>query len=266
MVLRGEDTAAGRLWGRSGGVKAGSRTGDPDLPRLGRSLTSARPAAGFDTIGGIVSAEARFTRAIRAGERIFQEGDAAATIFVVRKGRVRISKHVRGGEKTLAVLGPGDLFGEMAVITGAPRSATAEAVDDVTVIELDAARFEKMVLSEAEIAVRVLRNMALRLAEADSLIAILTKRDPRTRVILGLLREAERHGEPGAQPDSVVVKRDLEDLAEELGVKRTELDEAITRMIRVGAVRPVVEGLELASPQRLGEFLSFLEDKGIVHD
>lgn len=213
-----------------------------------------------------MNAEARFTRAIRAGERIFREGDAAATIFVVRQGRVRISKQVRGGDKTLAVLGPGELFGEMAIITGAPRSATAEALEDVTVIELDAARFEKMVLSEAQIGVRVLRNMAARLAEADSLIAILTKRDPRTRVILGLLREAERHGEPGSTPDAVVVKRDLEELAEELGVRRSELDEAVTRMIRVGAVRPVVEGLELASPAKLGEFLSFLEDKGIVHD
>jgi CRP/FNR family cyclic AMP-dependent transcriptional regulator len=213
-----------------------------------------------------VTAEARFTRALKAGELVFREGDSAKTIFVVRKGRVRIRKHVRGGEKTYAVLGPGELFGEMAVITGKPRSASAEALDDVTLIELDAARFEKMVLSDPEIAARVLMNMAQRLAEADSLIAILSKRDPRSRVILGLLREAELHGEPGSQPDSVVVKRDLEELADELGVRRSELDEAVTRMIRVGAVRPVVEGLELASPARLNEFLTFLEDKGIVHD
>jgi CRP/FNR family transcriptional regulator len=213
-----------------------------------------------------VNAEARFTRALKAGELVFREGDAATTIFVVRKGRVRITKHVRGGERTFAVLGPGELFGEMAIITGTPRSASAEALDDVTLIELDAARFETMVLHEAEIAVRVLKNMAQRLAEADSLIAVLTKRDPRTRVILGLLREAELHGQPGSTPDSVVVRRDLEEMAEELGVKRGELDEAITRMIRVGAVRPVVEGLELASPGRLNDFLSFLEDKGIVHD
>ena len=213
-----------------------------------------------------MTAEARFTRALKAGELVFREGDSARTIFVVRKGRVRISKQVRGGEKTYAVLGPGELFGEMGVITGKPRSASAEALDDVTLLELDAARFEKMVLGDAEIAVRILKNMAQRLWEADSLIAILTKRDARTRVILGLLREAELHGVPGSAPDSVVVKRDLEELADELGVKRGELDEAVTRMIRVGAVRPVVEGLELASPARLKEFLTFLEDKGIVHD
>jgi CRP/FNR family transcriptional regulator, cyclic AMP receptor protein len=231
-----------------------------------RSLTGLLPASGawYDRV--IVNAEARFIRTLKAGEVVFREGDAGATIFVVRKGRVRISKGVRGGQKTFAVLGPGELFGEMSVINGLPRTASAEALEDVMLLELDAARFEKMVISEPEIAVRILKNLAHRLAEADSLIALLTKRDPRTRVILGLLREAERQGKPGGVPDSVIVTRDLTELSEELGVKRSELDEAVTRMIRVGAIKPVAEGLEIASPALLNEFLTFLEDRGIVQD
>lgn len=218
------------------------------------------------TIVDVVNAEARFIRSLKAGDVVFREGDAGSTIFVVRKGRVRISKGVRGGQKTFAVLGPGELFGEMSVINGEPRTASAEALEDVTLLELDAARFEKMVLSEPEIAVRILKNLAKRLSEADSLIALLTKRDPRTRVILGLLREAERHGEPGSTADSLVIRRDLGELSDELGVKRTELDEAVTRMIRVGAVKPVIDGIEIASPARLNEFLTFLEDRGIIQD
>ena len=75
-----------------------------------RSLTGLLPAPGawYDRV--IVNAEARFIRTLKAGEVVFREGDAGATIFVVRKGRVRISKGVRGGQKTFAVLGPGELF------------------------------------------------------------------------------------------------------------------------------------------------------------
>ncbi len=213
-----------------------------------------------------MKAEARFTRAVKAGDLVFREGDAGRTMFVVRKGRVRISRRLRGGTKTFAVLGPGEFFGEVAILNTEARSASAEALEDVQLLELEAQLVQKMVVDEPEIALRILRKLTQRLAEADSLIAVLTKRDPRTRVILGLLREAELHGVKGNAPDSVLVTRDLDELAEELGVKRSELDEAVTRMIRVGVVKPVIAGLEIASPARLNEFLTFLEDRGIVHE
>ncbi|MDB4986560.1 MAG: cAMP-binding protein, partial [Myxococcaceae bacterium] len=158
---------------------------------------------------------------------MFREGEAGRTMFVVRSGRVRITRQVRGGKKTFAVLGPGEFFGEMAIINDKPRSASAEAVEDAQLIELDAGLVEKMVADEAEIALRLVQKLTRRLAEADSLITVLTKRDPRTRVILGLLREAEQHGASGESPDSVIVRRDLDELSNELGVKRTELDEVV---------------------------------------
>jgi CRP-like cAMP-binding protein len=203
---------------------------------------------------------------LSAGDVVFREGEPGDTMFVVRKGKVRITKQVRGGEKTFAVLGPGEFFGEMAILSGQPRSATAIAIEDVMLLEVDAKRFETMVTTQAEIAVRIIQKLARRLEEADALIAILTKRDPKTRVILGLMREADMRGFPGADGDAVVVERDLGELAEELGVKRAELDETVGRLIRVGIVRPLKDGLEIASRDRLNEFLSFLEERGIVHE
>ena len=197
---------------------------------------------------------------------MFREGDSGRTMFVVRQGRVRITKRVRNGQKTFAVLGPGEFFGEMAIISGQPRSASAEAIEDAQLLEVDATRFEQMVLGDAEIAARILQKMTRRLAAADSLIAVLTKRDPRTRVIMGLLREAEQCEVKGSAENSVVIKRDLDDLAEELGVQRPELDEAVTRMIRVGVLKPVIDGLEITDPAKLNEFLTFLESRGIVRE
>jgi CRP/FNR family transcriptional regulator, cyclic AMP receptor protein len=63
-----------------------------------------------------------------AGEEIFREGDAGEEMFVVVRGKVRISKHVEGvGEEALSILEPGSYFGEMAMIDEAPRSADARA-------------------------------------------------------------------------------------------------------------------------------------------
>jgi len=212
----------------------------------------------------VQDSEPRFARMLKAGDAIFREGDAGDTMFVIRKGKVRITKHVRGGEKTFAILGPGEFFGEMAILNGAPRSATATAAEDVTLLEVDARRFEGMITKQAEIAVRFIQKLARRLEDADQLIAILTKRDPKTRLILGLMREAELRGFPGENEDAIVISRDLDDLSEELGILRTETDEAVGRLIRVGIVRPVTDGLEVASIARLNEFLSFLEERGIV--
>jgi CRP/FNR family cyclic AMP-dependent transcriptional regulator len=210
--------------------------------------------------------ESRFTRTFKAGEVVFREGERGHTMFVVRSGHVRISKRVRAVERTLATLGPGEFFGEMAVLSGRPRTATATASDEITLLELDEKRFDAMIRSQAEIAARILKKLARRLDDADALIVTLTRRDPRARVILGLSREAEERGLPGEGHDSRVVQRDFNELAELLGVTRAELDETVARMTRVGIVRTVEGGLEIASVPRLQEFLAFLEQRGIVQE
>lgn len=201
---------------------------------------------------------------LKTGDVVFKEGDPGNTMFVIRKGKIRITKRVRGGEKTFAVLGPGEFFGEMAILNGAPRSATATAAEDAMLLEVDAKRFEGMITKQAEIAVRFIQKLARRLQDADQMIAILTKRDPKTRMILGLMREAELRGFPGSDQDSIIVSRDLDELSEELGIKRNEADDVIGRLIRVGIAKPVTDGIEVASIARLNEFLSFLEERGIV--
>jgi CRP-like cAMP-binding protein len=210
------------------------------------------------------SPEARYSRNFRPGEVIFREGDLGRTMFVVRAGQVRITRQVRGGERTFALLGTGEFFGEMAVLSGRPRTATATAVDALTLLEVDEKRFEAMINTQAEIAARILKKLARRLDEADSLIAILTKRDPKTRVILGLIREAEERGTPGPNGESRIVQRDFSELADELGVRQAELDEVVARMIRVGVVKNVQGGIEVVSVAKLSEFLGFLEQRGIV--
>jgi CRP-like cAMP-binding protein len=201
---------------------------------------------------------ARFGRTSPAGTVLFREGDEGATMYVLQSGRVRISKGSQDGTKTLAVLGPGEFFGEMAILNRKPRTATAEVVEAARLLVLDAKTFEAMVLSNVEIAVRLIKKLARRLDNADTLIEILMHRDPKARVILGLSREAEQGGIE--QDDgSVLVPLTRDDLAAQVGLTPEEVADVLSRLTRLRMVEETPEGFVIQDVLRLSEFLEFLE-------
>ena len=75
-------------------------------------------------------------RNLKKGDLLFKEGDASEAMFVIKSGKIAITKAKGSSEITLAELGPGDMLGEMAFFDNKPRSAGARAVQDTTVIEL----------------------------------------------------------------------------------------------------------------------------------
>lgn len=201
---------------------------------------------------------ARFGRHAAAGEVLFREGEPGDQMFVLQSGQVRITKAGRDGEKTLAVLGPGEFFGEMAILNAKPRNATAEVVAPARLLVIDARTFEQMVVSNAEIAVRLIKKLSRRLDAANALIDVLMHRDPKARVILGLCRQAEMTGQQ--QPDGTIfIPISLEDLANEIGLTEEETNDVIVRLRRLRIVEMQQGGFSVSDVQRLEEFLEFLE-------
>lgn len=101
----------------------------------------------------------------RDGDVVFSQGDAAADMYVIRSGRVRIFRTHDGDEVTLAVLGPDDFFGEMALFVPGSRAATAVAVGDAEVEVLDRPTF--MSLIKDPVVWRILMKMSDRIRAAD---------------------------------------------------------------------------------------------------
>ncbi len=201
---------------------------------------------------------ARFGKTCEPGEVLFREGESGDTMYVIQSGTVRISKAVKGEEKTLAILGPGEFFGEMAILNAKPRNATAVVEEAARVLVLGARSFERMVVSNAEIAVRMIKKLARRLDSANELIEVLMHRDPKARVILGLSREAEATGEPQAD-GSVLIPMTPERLAEQVGLEGEETAEVLKRLRRLRIVEPAPRGLVVTNVARLEEFYAFLE-------
>jgi CRP-like cAMP-binding protein len=110
---------------------------------------------------------AQRSKRFSAGTVIFEEHEPGNRMFVIRRGRVRIFRKVHDHEIVLATLGPGEFFGEMALLEKLPRSASAQTVEDSLLIEVDQKTFELMIRKNAEIAVRIMRKLAARVRELD---------------------------------------------------------------------------------------------------
>ncbi|HJZ13285.1 MAG TPA: cyclic nucleotide-binding domain-containing protein, partial [Acidobacteriota bacterium] len=109
----------------------------------------------------------KYKVSFKKGIVIFSEGDLENEMFIIQNGKVRIYKNIDGFDQTLTVLEKGDFFGEMSVLEGMPRSASAEAEEDCELIKINSANFVAMIKSNVEIAIRIMRKLSLRLREAN---------------------------------------------------------------------------------------------------
>lgn len=94
------------------------------------------------------------------GDVIFHEGDSGKVLYVVLEGSVRITKRSHTGEKTLAVLGPGSHFGELALINQCARFATATAENDSLLLIMYKSYFDDLIKKNSAISLRILHNLA----------------------------------------------------------------------------------------------------------
>jgi CRP/FNR family cyclic AMP-dependent transcriptional regulator len=114
-----------------------------------------------------------------AGTKIFQHGDAGDKLYLILEGRVRISRDVPGmGEEALAVLGPGQVFGEMALLDESPRSADARVHERCRLLAIAKDGFDDLLLLHKDLAYEVLwsivRMLVSRLRETTEKLTFLS--------------------------------------------------------------------------------------------
>ena len=94
---------------------------------------------------------------------IFSESQPGSELYIIQKGQVKISKVVDDNEVLLAVLNPGDIFGEMALLENKPRSASAIAYEDCTVLAVNRDNFQQMVKSQPQLIARLTTTLSERI-------------------------------------------------------------------------------------------------------
>lgn len=109
----------------------------------------------------------KFGKEFPKGTVLFHEGDRGHDMFIIQKGRVKVRKKVGPEEKVLAELSEGEFVGEMALLLGMDRSATVEVIEDSKILVVGPDTFESLLKGSPEIALKMLRKMALRLRALD---------------------------------------------------------------------------------------------------
>jgi len=115
---------------------------------------------------GILAGAGAPVKEFKAGEVVFKEGDAATEFYVVQSGKVDI----RLGNRLLGTVGERDIFGEMALIDAAPRSATAVAATDLRLVAVGERQFLFLVSQTPHFALNVMRTLARRLRTQNAVL------------------------------------------------------------------------------------------------
>ncbi len=143
-----------------------------------------------------IAAQAR-TRWYRRGTFIFSEGDPGDAFYVIVEGRVRVFvSSGRGDEMVLAILGPSDPLGEIAVFDGMARSASAEVLEPVTALVLPRSVMERLIRTDPNAAEALLASAASLLRRLTDRSADLLFLDLEGRIAKLLVQVGERRGRP----------------------------------------------------------------------
>ena len=166
------------------------------------------------------------TKTFSSTTLIFQRGDPGDAFYMILSGSVKVFRHNEEGARvTLAYLGPGECFGEMALLTGEPRSASVEAIGETRLLVLEKADFDKLLGGDSKITHFLLRILSQRLQHADTQVEEESSREVALRHLLSTredraptelignsrpIKELRNNVEKLAQEDtSVLIQREI---------------------------------------------------------
>jgi len=177
------------------------------------------------------------SRAFARGQALFTEGDLGERVFMIERGWVTLRTHgPHGEEMILALRGPGEVVGEMSAFDGAPRTATAVAVDEVQAVVAPGRTIAGVLERDVAAANDFAHILARRLRESDRQRLEYTVLDTLARVARRLLDLAERFGKETDEGLKVELPLSQEELASWCGASRESTVKALRTLREIGAI------------------------------
>ncbi len=196
-------------------------------------------------------------RSFPAGTRVFHEGDSSDACYIVSAGNFRVTReHSDGRAITLATLGPGEIFGELAMLDGDRRSASAEAITDGTLLALPANDVRSLLSRNPEIALKLVAGLVRRLRAANARLSRQSFQTVPSRVA-GILLQLSRDGKD-PQDDGeteVTIRMNQTDLAQLAGTSRESVSRFLAELERAGVVRSGRGRVTVLQPGKLRNYI-----------
>jgi CRP-like cAMP-binding protein len=205
----------------------------------------------------------KYGTVIEPGKTIFREGEPGDTMYIIQKGRVKITKRIGDVDKILMILQKGDFFGEMAIITQGARSATATAVDQAELLCFNRQGFISMISKNSNIAMNIIEKLCMRLEKADNQIMDLTKRDIKSLVISALnnLRFTTKSDDGGDVCNSFRYLDAVRHIAGQTGATEKEVEAELNRLSTTGMLAISGNTIELRNPRELDKLAGFFQQR-----
>jgi CRP/FNR family cyclic AMP-dependent transcriptional regulator len=190
-------------------------------------------------------------RQFRKSTILFHKDQPGDALYIVASGHVRIFlPAARGEELTVEVAGPGDVFGELALLDGRPRSASAETLEDTTVQVLSREEFQRYLTATPRFAASLIELLSARLRQITEYAESLAFLDIHGRVARALLQLAERHGvdHQGVEIDFDMTQAEL---ASMVGATRERVNRALASFRAQGLIELRGKKIALLDTARL---------------
>ena len=193
---------------------------------------------------------------LEPGEVLFDEGDKGEVMYLIREGKIKITKSKGEDEKVLAVLKDGDFFGEMAIIDGSPRSAGASAASPVSLLVIDKETFKSKV-RENPLIEYVLETLSRRLRTTDEQIRLLTIKSEERRIVAYIITKAK---ETGKKTDAGIEIADFsyENLTHITGIEQEKIQHYIKNLEQAKLMTLKDNVLTIKAVEDLDEYLRYI--------
>ncbi len=166
---------------------------------------------------------------------VVRQGEPADAAYVVVHGRLKVTALARDGhDAALSVMGPGEIFGELAILDGGTRSATVRAIEPTLLLVIERAAFERMLRARPAVAVKVLRVLARRLRRLTERIESAEGQSIPARLASTLASLASEHGKIIAGGTLIDIDLSQRELGELIGATRESVNKTLASFVRRG--------------------------------
>jgi len=195
------------------------------------------------------------TELIEAGQRIYQFGDVADRVYVLKAGRVKVARASSDGKEfILYYVSPGEILGELAITGQELRSGTATVVDDAFVCAIEREHFEGCMLRNPRLSLEVSRIIGERKERTERRLLDLISKDVRTRLASTLAELAHDFGERGARGVRIGIPLTQTELAQLVGSTRETTSTIFNEFRRGGLVDSEGKTVWILDPEALGGY------------
>jgi CRP/FNR family cyclic AMP-dependent transcriptional regulator len=200
----------------------------------------------------------RFRKTFQQGDVIFCEYEPGDNFYLIQSGRVQIVKIFGEIEKTIAVLNPGEIFGEMAILEEAPRSATALALDNVAALEFNQENFDILMQGNPQVALTLLKLFAMRIHDQKRKFQILTLDDVEAKVADVFLMLAEHEPSGSMEVEKMEFKTTVDDVAHWAGISPEKCRNVVNHFINQRRVELYPDRIVV---RNINDFVRFVKSR-----